>query len=76
MHATGWAVVIWDEISVRTVSDTRRNAIVNWLVIDRDIKIYDTTSDEIIEECWHKLSLLSGAQAIPVTVSAPLRGLK
>lgn len=50
--ATGWAVVDKRKINIKTVSDTRRAAIVNWLVVEGDILVFATMSDFTIEELW------------------------
>jgi hypothetical protein len=52
--AHGWAVLDDGQINVRTVSDTRRAALVNWLVTERNILILAQTSDEAIEALWHE----------------------
>lgn len=51
----GWAVIDNGDIKVRTVSDTRRAAIVNWLVTERSQFIYGSDSDEHIERLWWRL---------------------
>lgn len=52
MSALGWAVIEGDAIKVRTVSDTRRAAIVNWLLTERRKLIVEGTSDGTIEHYW------------------------
>lgn len=52
--AHGWAVISKDKIKVRTVSDTRRAAIVNWLVTERNILVRASWEDEDIERVWHE----------------------
>lgn len=47
----GWAVIS-GRILVKTISDTRRAAIVNYLVAERGIAITNTWTDEDIEQCW------------------------
>ena len=47
-----WAVVHKDAINIRTVSPTRRAAIVNWLVVERDYLITNARTDEQIETLW------------------------
>lgn len=51
--AHGWAVVRKGFIDVRTVADTRRAAIVNWLVTEAGTMITNMHSDEDIEAIWH-----------------------
>lgn len=50
----GFAVVFNDVIDVRTVSETRRAAIVNWLVVASGCMIYNRTTDQQIEWLWEK----------------------
>lgn len=49
---TGWAVIDNGYILVRTVSDTRRAAIVNWLGTERNCFISIHMTDEQIERLW------------------------
>lgn len=56
-RAEGWAVISPDgQLDVYTVSPTRRAAIINWLVRERRIMIYQHDSDEKIEALWKTLS--------------------
>lgn len=53
--AVGWAVIDHQRrgIDVRTVSDTRRAAIVNWLVAEAGcMMISNAYSDDQIEKLW------------------------
>ena len=50
--AEGYAVIENGKIDVRTVSLTNRAAIVNWLVVNHDHKIYSNTTDHQIETLW------------------------
>ncbi len=52
----GYAVVLDNKIDIRTVSPTRRGAIVNWLVVHVGCFIYNTTTDEQINEMWSRSS--------------------
>jgi hypothetical protein len=54
--AQGWAVVTDFKIDINTVSETRRGALVNWLVRVAGIMIYQWHTDEEIETLWHKVS--------------------
>lgn len=47
-----WGVVDDDGLNVRTVSDTRRAAIINWLVTNAGVMIMDTHTDEHINALW------------------------
>lgn len=52
-EAIGWAVVASGaRIYVRTVSDTRRAAIINWLVTEKHQSITMFHGDEQIERMW------------------------
>lgn len=52
----GWGVIDADGLNIRTVSDTRRAAIVNWLVVQLGIvPLRDETDDEI-ESKWTRFS--------------------
>ncbi len=48
----GWAVTVGGEIDMRTVGPTRRSAIVNWLVVDREELITHFTTDQAIDTLW------------------------
>lgn len=49
-----WAVLTDDNIDVKTVSETRRGAIINHLVSRFGIMIYNWTADADIEALWAK----------------------
>lgn len=65
--ATGWAAIENGRILVRTVSDTKRAAMVNFLVTERNTFIYSETTDEEIERMWHRYK--QGAEIDYVTIS-------
>jgi hypothetical protein len=50
-RGNGWAVIDDNGIDVKTVSPTRRAAIVNWLVT-HGAMILTTHSDQDIEDIW------------------------
>ena len=52
MSATGYAILEHGEIKIRTVSDTRRAAIVNWLCAERHLLTLAVASDQSLEEMW------------------------
>ena len=52
----GFAVVDKQGINVKTISPTRRAAIVNWLTVTQRALINNTTSDEAIEFHFRKHS--------------------
>lgn len=51
--AAGWAILDRNHIKIRTVSDTRRAAIVNWLCTEKGVLVHNGTTDEQIEAAWH-----------------------
>ena len=50
--AVGFAVVQGGVIDVRTVSPTRRGALVNWLVVAVGLAVRSDWSDYAIERAW------------------------
>lgn len=51
-YKEGWGVVDHDGLNVKTVSETRRAAIVNWLVVSARRKVLDRHSDQEIDAIW------------------------
>ena len=66
--AKGWAVVDANGINVRTISNTRRAAIVNWLLVDKQIMATRIASDQDIEAAWEQHH--GEAYAIEVIITA------
>lgn len=53
MSAAGWAVTGDDGlVNVRSVSPTRRGALVNWLCTEKGLMATQKASDEDIERMW------------------------
>ena len=48
----GWAVSDRGGICVRSVSPTRRGAIINWLHVVAGLRIWDHDTDEHVESLW------------------------
>lgn len=69
----GFAVLDGDGIDMRTVSDTRRAAVVNWLVAAKQQFIFKWHTDADIEKMWAEAK--SGAQVVPVSVQAVLQAV-
>jgi hypothetical protein len=65
--SSGWAVIVSGEIDVRSVSPTRRAAIVNWLYLN-GYKPLDRWEDRFIEHVWHN-SHPSTVDVIEVTIN-------
>ena len=68
--AKGWAVVQKGELLVRTVSPTRRAALVNWLVVEAAVRVGADWNDARIEHAWECCRLGRGAEAVAVTIKA------
>lgn len=62
-----------DGLDMRTVSDTRRAAIVNWLVAAKQIMIFTYDTDAQIEATWNRNK--GTAQVVPVSVQAFLQAV-
>lgn len=65
--ATAWAVIDHDGIKVRTISDTRRAAIINWLVTDAHQFVSSSHEDDHINALWD--SEKGEASVAPVCIS-------
>lgn len=52
--AKGFAVVTNGQINVATISEHRRAAIVNWLVVARSLPVRDDCTDKQIEDAWRR----------------------
>jgi hypothetical protein len=63
----GWACVTGDLILVKTVSPTRRAAIVNFLVTERSMMIYAHHTDDDIARAWAKYH--GRSEVVEVTIS-------
>ena len=70
MRADGWAVTENGTLKIRTVSDTRRAAIVNFLCTERHVLVLDDATDRQIEDKWQELR--GKAEVLAVTVAATL----
>lgn len=67
-RAEGWAVKDVDTgINIRTVSDTRRAAIVNWLVVECGVAVSMGHDDLQIEKLWRQLC--GASEALPIVVT-------
>lgn len=66
----GWAVSDNSAIIVNTVSDTRRAAIVNWLVAGKNVMVYSETTDEQIDVMWNRYSRGLGVSVGRVKIQA------
>lgn len=68
----GWAAIVSGRILVNTVSDTRRAAIVNYLVTKGGIVITNAWSDDDIERCWTHWGAHAQCREVCIT-PAPLQ---
>lgn len=68
MTALGWAVTDEDGINVKSVADSRRAAIINWLVTTHSLAIMNAHSDADVENMWahHRGSADVGLVSITV----------
>lgn len=62
----GYAVITNDKIDMRTVSETRRAAIVNWIVVEGGRMVFNATTDEEIEQMWGELHGTSQVAAVEI----------
>lgn len=67
IEAHGYAVVENGEINVRSVSPTRRAAMVNFLLTDRATMILNSMADPEIETIWDAKH--RGAVIVPVKIT-------
>lgn len=74
MQSDAWAVVQHGEINIKTVSPSRRAAIVNWLHVEQGIMCTVLADDLQIERAWKQLSAPSGAKVHQVIVVADAGG--
>ncbi len=65
MTEEGWAVVS-GRILVNTVSETRRAAIVNYLVAHHNINITNAWTDGDIERCWNHWGAHSNVKQVKI----------
>jgi len=70
--AEGYAVIYDDEIDVLTVSETRHAAIVNWLIVNRRTPIFNSTTDEQIEQLWNEHGGDATVAAVEINRALPL----
>lgn len=67
--AVGFAVVQGDVIDVRTVSPTRRGALVNWLTVMPGVSVFANWSDHAIEKTWEsRVKHFPGTECRHVTI--------
>lgn len=70
-HADGWAVTDDRGLNIRTVSETRRGAIINWLVVAARVLVLANQTDDEIEYLWVRHGVNPGrAQVHKVCVNA------
>lgn len=68
--APGWAVVKSNGlIHIKTVSDTRRAAIINWLVTEKQIPICAYHTDADVEAFWKHYGSYADCRQIIVSLA-------
>ena len=72
--ASGWAVVVDGRLRVETVAAQRLDATIKWLQSE-GVVVTKNNSDYLIEESFKLLRVPKRAEARPVTVTAPVRGV-
>jgi len=68
--AHGWAVVDMSGINVRTVSPSRRGALVNWLIAAHRMVLMGNVTDEQVEQLWQAKSGDAMVVEVDITVKA------
>ncbi len=58
----GYAVSTFGKVSIRTVSDTPRAAMVNWLVTVPQVMVLNSWTDEFIAEAFDTMEMRGGVQ--------------
>ncbi len=66
--SNGWAVRNEDEILVKTISDTARAAIINWLMTEARVMVMAGTPDDEIDRIFAQHH--GKAKIVPVTIQA------
>lgn len=67
-EASGWAVISnTGNIFVKSVSDTRRAAIVNWLVVEHYVPIGSHHRDADIERMWEHFGSRSVCKEVKIS---------
>lgn len=67
MASEGWAVTVANEVQMRTVSDTRRSALVNYLHLNVGM-VPASASDRDIERLWKAAKRIRKADIVEVQV--------
>lgn len=68
--ASGWAVVKSNGlIHIKTVSDTRRAAIINWLVTEKGVRIYAYHTDADIEAIWKHYGAHADCREVTISLA-------
>lgn len=71
MEAIGWAVTSSSHIFVKTVSETRRAAIVNYLVAEHHINITNLWTDDQIEAAWLYWGRFVNCKRVQINTTIP-----
>lgn len=64
----GWGVVGPAGLLVKTISDTRRAAVVNWLVTDAHILLLQSHTDADIERLWNEYRKDATVERVKIAV--------
>lgn len=66
-EAIGFAAIDGGQINIKTVSDTRRAAMINWLVTERNVMIYNAMTDEHVERLWFHFRGTADIEYVTIT---------
>jgi hypothetical protein len=67
MKAKAWAICDGGQIIVKTVSDSRFTAIINWLVTERCMMVYNNDPVDKIEAAWQSMKLTAECREVEIT---------
>jgi hypothetical protein len=69
MKAKGWAVYDGGKIIVTSVSPDRKTAIINWLVTERMMMVFNDDTDEKIEASWQSMRLNAECRKVEISLA-------
>lgn len=71
--AQGWAIETDGELSVRSVSPTPLGAKVNWLMVDANVLVLNSTPDAEVDRLFKREATARGARLREVSIAAKER---
>jgi hypothetical protein len=73
--AIGWAVTVDGVIQLKSVSDTRTAAIVNYLFVNGIFRALRLSTDEDIQDAWFNRPDPEKVQVVQVNISVITKGI-